>query len=163
VHGIKCWDSNKIVDLDLEQLPKHPMYNIISLSTGHFMLNPNAEHIIVAIVGIFQKETKKKSEKKEDIVYTKMINFYENKNFGTDKDLSADVGSLFKNFINLINLNHTIKENIVPYRKVENHLWLTYFFNFQVQIVPEITDVEIELFYTFVKSRMLPNCSQNDK
>lgn len=112
VHGIKCWDSNKMVKIALECLPSH--FNIISLSTGHFKLYPTEqEHIVVAIVGIFEK----KEASLETTRVNKMINFYENKHFGTEKDLSdlsEDVGTL----INAITLN----ENIIPYRLVQKSL-----------------------------------------
>ena len=42
----------------------------------------------------------------------KMINFYENKLFGTDKDLSTDIGTI----VNTINLNDKLDESVVPYR-----------------------------------------------
>ena len=49
VNGVKCWDSHKVVKLELDFLKDH--YMILSLSTGLFKLDEKKEKIVVAIVG----------------------------------------------------------------------------------------------------------------
>ena len=62
-------------------------YNIISLSTGHFQLYPTEEkHIVIAIVGIFEK---KEQNQESNPRINKMIQFYENKNFGKSSKIQC--------------------------------------------------------------------------
>ena len=117
---MKCWDSHKIVKLELDFLKDH--YAILSLSTGLFKLDQNKEKIVVAIVGDV------KGDKNDDIEqsvasgasqHDKMINFYRNEHFGTDSLMKTkSVGSM----INTINLNAELNTNIVPYRLSQRKL-----------------------------------------
>ena len=120
VNGVKCWDSHKVVKLELDFLKDH--YAILSLSTGLFKLDQNKEKIVVAIVGDV------KGDKNDDIEqsvasgasqHDKMINFYRNEHFGTDSLMKTkSVGSM----INTINLNAELNTNIVPYRLSQRKL-----------------------------------------
>lgn len=112
VNGVKCWDSHKVVKLELDFLKDH--YMILSLSTGLFKLDEKKEKIVVAIVGDV------KGDKNDDIdQHDKMINFYRNEHFGTDSLMrTKSVGAL----INTINLNAELNTNIVPYRLSQRKL-----------------------------------------
>jgi len=107
VSGVKCWDSHRIVKLELDFLKDH--YTIMSLSTGLFKLDHNEEKIVVAIVG----DVKGDKGGDDDQSHDKMINFYRNEHFGTDSLMrTKSVGAL----INTINLNAELNNSVVPYR-----------------------------------------------
>ena len=88
--GVKCWDSHRIVKLELDFLKDH--YTILSLSTGLFKLEQNEEKIVVAIVGDV-KGDKDDIDHDHQATHDKMINFYRNEHFGTDSLMRTAIGT----------------------------------------------------------------------